>query len=250
MREIGAKVAVFMVAGGMLMLLGAQAQAAPLTLDLTGTVTSATGTWTSEVGNPVAASLTIDLDAANASDSRSVDDPAEIPFSEWAFPFPAYSGTFSGALGPATDRITVKTHDNVDLAIWGPIFGLSTGVFDALSVTTHSVLVACPPPLISDPLFGCIDGNGDPAGGPEISGTSFEVFLVGAPDWFTDGTLPSEIPNLAELTGAFGLAESWSGGVNVASAEIEYTTLIPEPSTALLVGIGLLGLGVAGNPRP
>ena len=242
MRNLFVAIALVLMVSGMLTLLGGQAQAAPLTLDLTGSVTSATGTWASEIGNPVAASLTIDLDAANASDSRSVAGPGEIPFSEWAFPFPAYSGTFSGALGPATDRITVKTHDNVDLAIWGPFFGLSTGVFDALSVTTHSVTVHCPLPLINDPLFGCIDENGDPAGGPEISGTSFEVFLIGAPDWFTDGTLPSEIPSLAELTGVFGLTESWSGGDHVASAEIEYTTLIPEPSTALLLGLGLVGL--------
>ena len=244
MREIGARVVVFMVASGMLTLLGAQAQAAPLTLDLTGSVTSGTGTWASEVGNPVAASLTIDLDAANAFDSRSVNQPPYIPFSQWAFSNPPYSGSFSGALPSMPGMtITVKTHDNVDTDAFGNPFGL-TGVWDALSVLASSSTVDCPPGQ-EDPVWGCLD-----EGAPELDGSTFEVFLIGAPDWFTEGTLPSAIPSLGVLQGAYGLAESWSGGSTVASAEIEYTTLIPEPSTALLVGIGLLGLGVAGNRRP
>ncbi|MCS5635731.1 MAG: hypothetical protein NZ990_04380 [Myxococcota bacterium] len=244
MREISARTLVFLLASGMLTLLGAQAQAAPLTLDLTGTVTSASGTWASQVGNSVGASLTIDLDAGNAIDSRSVNQPPDIPFSQWAFLNPPYSGSFSGALGsPAGLTITVKTHDNVDTDAFGNPFDL-TGVWDALSVLVPNTTSDCPIGQ-EDPVWGCLDESA-----PELDGSSFEVFLVGASDWFTEGTLPSEIPSLGVLQGAYGVAQSWSGGILVASAEIEYTTLIPEPSTALLVGIGLLGLGVAGNPRP
>ena len=142
----------------------------------------------------------------------------------------------------------MKAHDNVDTDAFGNPFGL-TGVWDALSVITHNLVVQCDPPLVDSPVWGCTDQNGDAAGGPPISGIDYEVFLVGAPGWFTEGTLPSEIPSLAELEGVYGLAGSWSGGIMVSSAEMKYTTLtvIPEPSTALLIGIGLLGL--AGNRR-
>ncbi len=45
MRNLFVAIALVLMASGMLTLLGGQAQAAPLTLDLTGSVTSATGTW-------------------------------------------------------------------------------------------------------------------------------------------------------------------------------------------------------------
>jgi hypothetical protein len=226
----------FLASGGGLTLLGAHAQAAPITLDLTGSVTSATGTWASEVGSPAGASLTIDLDPLNAFDSRSVNQPPYIPFSQWAFLNPPYSGFSSGVLeSPESLNITVKTHDNVDTDAFGNPFGL-TGVWDALSVLVPNTTSDCPP-LQEDPIWGCLDESA-----PELDGSSFEVFLVGASDWFTEGTLPSEIPSLGVLQGAYGVAQSWSGGILVASAEIEYTTLIPEPSTALLLGLGLAGL--------
>lgn len=215
------------------------ANAAPIQLNLTGTVTQATGVWASNVNESFSASLIIDLDSSNAYSFEVISPVDEAPWPRWTFFGAPYQTVFSADFVSLTDKSIVETSDNFDADANGNPFGV-TGIIDGLGIYGSNVAVDCSNGTV-DPVTGCSDPDA-----PWLYGNDFGVVLMSTSDWISGYSLPGSIPGLNDLIGVYGFGESWSGGVMVGRVELAFNSVtvsaVPVPAAAWLFGSGLLGL--------
>jgi len=106
------------------------------------------------------------------------------------------------------------------------VYGDLNGVDPVQSTTQQSF------PLVDLSLL--FDGD-EPNAGKVLDGVFSVGFLLGAPN---DLSLPDP-----QLTGAVAFGQS-SGGTTALIAGTEGTSSVPEPATAILLGMGLMALAV------
>jgi hypothetical protein len=224
-----------------LLALSGAASAVPLQMTLTGTVTAATGTWSSQVGTAFTATLIFDLDEGNAYAKETISPAGEDPFTRWTFTGSPYQAAFSGAFGTLYDgTMAEETVNDFDADAAGNPYGV-TGTVDAFSMYGSSIVVDCSAGTV-DPVTGCSDPNA-----PWLYGTEFGVNLVSLSNWLADGnTLPGSIPAFNDLVGVFGSGEQWNSEGMTASLEVTYNSMtvssVPVPAAAWLFGSGLVGM--------
>jgi hypothetical protein len=224
------------------------ATAAPVQLDVSGTVSSATGVWSGDTGSAFSGTVVIDLDSNNAAGFEIISPSGEPPFPRWVFTGPPYQTSFSGSIGGLTQqRAIVETIDNFDADANGNPFG-ATGIIDILSVYGSSVVVDCTGGTMNS-ITGCSLPDA-----PEVSGEEFELILVDTSDWFSGNVLPSSIPAYGDLVAVVGIGQSWGGSAVTADAQFAYSSLaVGSPSVPVLgpVGVALMGglLGLLGIRR-
>ena len=224
------------------------ANAAPITLNLSGSVIDATGVWAGNLNSAFSASLTFDLDSANAY--SSVIDTSEAPAIPavliTTYTGSPYGASFAGNFGTmTTSTVFVETIDNLDADAIGNPYGL-TGTFDVLSIFGSGIVVDCSAGTV-DPVTGC-----DNPDAPWLYGEEFGVNLIWNSDWFSGNILPTSIPALENLVGIYGHGDNWSDGTEDGTIDIEFNaasssiSAVPVPAAVWLFGSGLIGLiGIA-----
>lgn len=227
--------------------------AAPMTLNLSGSVISgsSSGTWSGQDGSTFTADLTFDLDEANAFEKELITIAGEDPFYRWTFtdnptvtPNGPYSGAFAGLFGAlTTGTIWLETLDNFDADAAGNPFGV-TGVVDVLSIFGGNTLVDCTGGTVH-PITGCSLENA-----PRLSGEEFGINLIASAGWFSgDDVLPTGLTPAGGLT-LFGGGEQYSGETVVGELAVDFNSIaVPEPATFGLFGFGIAGLGLATRRR-
>ncbi len=221
-----------------LLLTSSFAKAEPLQLGVDGTISTATGTWSADIGSAVSGTVVIDLDGNNAAAFEIISPSGALSFPRWTFSGPPYRASFSGSIGSINQvRVVVETLDNFDADANGNPFG-ATGIIDVMSIYGSTIIVDCTGGTM-DPITGCSNPDA-----PELSGEAVELILADSSDWFSGNVLPSSIPAYGDLVAVVGLAESWSGGVVVADAEFAFSNLaMGSPSVPTLGPIGVVLMG-------
>ena len=171
------------------------------------------------------------------------------------------AGQFIGVSDTVTVTVTHDTEGAADITL------LSVGVLFDDTIFTHSGSSAATYALYQTPAKGAIFMVPATTNGQLRVGTSDQVNM----DWISSslpdgnrdsgtldmGTLTFHVQALGDGTGHFVLTNSAAGNIiqlgdmtnpnNSVSGDLIVFT--PEPTTALLVGLGLLGLGVAGRRK-
>lgn len=219
------------------------ANAASVSISVSGTVNLASGTLASELGNTFTANYLISLDASKAStiDTNSANNPLETFTAIYSFNSGAYSWSASSSSGASNGSpyISIKTdNDVVELGF------NSDQPFDMIDIWGFSGTGICPQAVLDVKGF-CDQTDMNP-------GTAFEMGLVmGMPsNWFSGTNLPGYIPNLNSLLGSGVWAAEYDSGATVGKFEATVTSMtvssVPVPAAAWLLGSGLVGLvGVA-----
>lgn len=219
------------------------ANAAPISINVSGTINSAIGTLATELGNTFTANYLISLDgnAATNIDTNSSNNPLETFTSIYTFHSGAYSWSATSSSGGSAGSpyISIRTENDVVFS------GFNGGQpFDMIDIWGFSGTGTCPQAVL-DVKGYCDQTDMNP-------GTAFELGLVmGMPaNWFGGTNLPNYIPNLDALLGIEVWASEFEGGVKVGSfgATVNSMTVssVPVPAAAWLLGSGLIGLaGVA-----
>ena len=198
------------------------------------TMTSNYGGGILTTGDTVTVTVDFDTDGANDLAVLSVSvlfNDAVVVWDQGASQSPSYAlyaGRGGVALGNLSTNMTLRTGtSNQILLDWS-----SNGLLGGAGTT-----LGCGP-------FGTFPANGGPSGNTCGMTMATLVFHVISQD---DGeaafTLSNSSPGniLGLMTGPM------TDAANPVSGDFIVTT--PEPTTALLVGLGLLGLGVAGGRR-
>lgn len=221
-----------------------QALAAPITVDLTGTITAATGNAVPFLNTSVNAHAVFDLDENNALFEETLTPAGEPTFTRWTFSgtgvhsvAPYNQTTFSGDFGLFSNPsfLDVETIDNLDADALGNPFGV-TGTVDVLSIFATTDVVACPVGQINPATGACL------VDAAVVESEFHSINYVGASDWFSGtGVLPSSLLASNELIGIFGNFESQDNTGITATADVVYqalnTTSVPTPAPiALLLG--------------
>lgn len=233
------------IAAAALAAMSFSATAAPIELNLTGTVTTASGSRVGDLGSAVTANLIIDLDYTNAA-RYAYNAPAGGESAEaiWYFIDAPYRGDVSGNWGLiGSSNVDVATLDNWDADSYGNPYGL-TGVVDVFSIFVSNQTVDCTGGTV-DPITGC-----DIPDAPVESGEEFGISLVGANTWFSglgEADMPGSIPDLNDLIGAFSYGTFAANGAVIGENEMEFTsmtvTTVPIPAAVWMFGSGLGLLG-------
>lgn len=242
----------FLAAG--LAALSATALAAPFTVDLTGTISHATGGAVPFLGTPVNAQLIIDLDPANFNEVNTTDGRYTLssppPNDQQPYDTSSISGNFGTFTQP--DYLDLYLIDNIDLDAIGNPHNL-TGVRDVLEVNLVTDIVTCAPQNV-DPITGCTDN-----GAAREQGEDYQVFFVFEDTWFDGvGTLPGVLPDFNDFVAVVGEFEGVDNFVQTAYAEFVFSGFtqaplnsnanpVPAPAGASLVLAGLFGLGLFGR---
>ncbi|MEO0486269.1 MAG: VPLPA-CTERM sorting domain-containing protein [Pseudomonadota bacterium] len=206
----------------------AAATAAPITLNLNGSVSSASGAWAGAEGTGFSAALTFDLDPNNAVVIEDIEN--EFEERRWIFQGGSYGLTFTPDAGSpldflSVDTIAVETINNIDLDGIGNPFGL-TGIRDVLSFTAGNVIADCLPSEQNAAGF-C------PPESANENGTDYDFFIVGADNWFADGvTLPSVFPDLSSGYDIAGSGVRFTNNAETANAEFTFDSPAPVPLPA------------------
>lgn len=237
--------------GALAMLASSSLIAAPVIVDLTGTITDANGVAAPFLSTGINGHLVFDLDAGNALDQITYTENG-ITTTRWTFSgygshsvSPYNQTQYSGAFGLFSnpDFVEVETLDNVDLDALGNPFGQS-GVVDVMSVWAIIDTADCSIGGIDPDTGGCADPNT-----PILEGDHFGVHFIGASDWFSgNNVLPAFLPDMNNLLAVFGEADNYASGNEVGYAEVTYSsftasgdtgsstsTSVPAPAPALLL---------------
>ncbi|MEK9662089.1 MAG: hypothetical protein VW644_10210 [Alphaproteobacteria bacterium] len=225
------------------------AQAAPVSVSGTGTVTFADGVWAYFLGSAVNANATIDLDDSIPPfyDKEYITPTGEDPFWRWTLnsaPFAPYGASFSGMFGTETTGSPwIETLDNFDLDANGNPFG-ATGIVDVLTIAGGNVVVDCSNGIV-DPVTGCSDPDA-----PVIGGTEFLWHFAAAPGWFSGvDVLPSSLSPAGGFVGIYGEVELIDQGNVIGYVQVTFDQPVAEPAALGLFGLGLAGLGLAARRR-
>lgn len=224
------------------------ANATPITINVNGTITSASGTLAGELGNTYSATFLFDLDggAATNVDTDSSNNPLESFTAIYTFGSGTYSWSVnsSGGGSGGSDYVSVKTeNDYVD-----SVFNAGQP-FDILTIWGSSVTGVCPPEILATKGY-CDQTDMNPDAGFELG------LSMGLADWFSGTNLPGYIPDLNSLLGSVVWGLDFEGGNMVGEFDATVTSMnissiqapaaVPEPAVTWLIGSGLLGLvGVA-----
>jgi len=179
----------------------------------------------------------------------------------------AYATSMSSAAAGSTIGVsdTVQVVVNFDTQGAADITLLSVGVLFDDGIFTHSGSSSWTYALYNPPAKGWIGVQPAATNGQLRVGTTNQVNMdwisTALPDGnrdpgsFNMGTLNFHVHSLGDGVGNFTLSNSSPGNIlqlgdmtnpnNAVSGD--FVVYTPEPTTALLVGLGLLGLGVAGR---
>jgi hypothetical protein len=163
--------------------------------------------------------------------------------------------TISAAEGSSVDLELFL--DTQGLSLEGYVVGIDInaggGSVSGISVA-HQTLPGLFPDLFGPPV---IDDTADTVRNDGqrtfTTGLGSGVYVLDILSFVVDAYGPSE--EIIVTPGLFGEALGLGGGscpgtVQGCSVAFESATVIPEPSTALLMGLGLAGLGASGRKRP
>lgn len=224
--------------------LSGQALAAPVSITVSGVITTATGTLAAESGNTFTATYLFDLDrsAATRVDLDSSDNPGESFASLQEF----YSGAYGWSVslnGSSPIGSTIVTTETYDDFVYGSINAGQP--FDLLAIIGSRVSSDICPQSVID-VKGYCDST------DMVTGDGFEMALnlVMPANWLSGTSLPAYVPGLNSLIDNLVWGTETSGGVAVGefTATVNSMTVssVPVPAAAWLLGSGLVGLmGVA-----
>lgn len=229
--------------GTLLSTLALNANAAPVSITVTGTIDSATGTLADILGDTYTASFLIDLDAGAATsiDTDDSDNPLETFTSIYEFYDGNYDWSASVSSGGSAESIYVSVQTDDDLVE----SGLNNDEpFDKVDIWGSDVTGICPQGVLDTKGY-CDETDMDPGEGIEIG---LSMYMLS--DWFSGHGLPGYIPELNQFLGAGAWGIEFSDGAQVGefSASVDTMTIssVPVPAAVWLFGSGLIGLiGVA-----
>ena len=229
---------------GMLLSFAADGYAAPVVVNVSGTVHTASGTMSDFMGQAVNATFLFDLNgsAASSVDTDDSDNPLETFTAIYSFDGGSYSWSATVSGNPdsvgSTDLSVLTGNDVTD-----PLFN-GGNPFDFIEIWGSDVTPFCPPDILSTKGY-CDATDYNPGTGVEVG---FDIGMTS--DWFNGTDLPTYIPALANLPYAGLWASDYVDGSEVGTIEASVTSMtvssVPVPAAAWLFASGLVGLvGVA-----
>jgi|AOAMet2_C27A4_35_1029305.scaffolds.fasta_scaffold01441_2 hypothetical protein len=210
-----------------------QSYAARVNINVSGQISAVDGSYDPDlaVGDNMSATFIYDTDETQATSANTVGstEPGHEFTSFYEFSSPAYGGMVTHTLtGNAFTSSIAGLIVNDDLSNGGPDLNnlIPTGTYDWIEILGSTTK--------DGPL-------GNPADGEEWTLALFSSDT----SWITDGTLiPDDLPSsyTTILVGKeFDESENEIGNVLVDITSVSVTS-IPEPSSALLLGLGALGI--------
>lgn len=234
------------------LILSATANATPVSLNVSGIFSSATGSLSGLLNQSYASNFGYDTDTSLAKPGSPAFFPGSVQFLGAVFGSPyTVSPSVNGNLLYTGGETIVQIMHNAYIVSAQGNGVFPDGAYDILEINGRK-------PGWSSCSSNCLSVGGSPLsiGG---DGVNFGVFFLG--NFFTsDLTQATQMPNavnLASVVYAVVHTEKWENGVQTGSAyqfgqingsanSFEIVSAVPVPAAAWLLGSGLLGLvGVA-----